>query len=132
MLLTYSDGQFELTGRGSIFPTHCWFVDGKRVAEQGSGLGGNKPGRNEAAEGNEEGRPSRLWTPLLGASLPQCSLSNEEKLPGQELPIEQHPYTVEGGDPISYRWNPFAAPDSSRCSGRAPDLLVNDKQRTAY
>jgi hypothetical protein len=111
MLLTYSNGQFELTGRGSVFPTHCWFVNGKKVAEQGQVSVGTSLEATKLLKVMKKGAPSKPWTPLLGASLPQCSLSDEEKLRGQKVPIEKHPYTVEGGDPISYRWNPFAAPD---------------------
>jgi hypothetical protein len=34
MVLTYVDDHFKLYGRGSIFPTHCWYVDGAKVATQ--------------------------------------------------------------------------------------------------
>lgn len=32
MALTYNNGRFALYGRGSIFPTHCWYLDGVKVA----------------------------------------------------------------------------------------------------
>ena len=70
MLLTYSDGQFELTGRSSIFPTHAWFVNGRKVGEQGQVSVGTSVEATKLLKVMKRGAPSKPWTPLLGASRP--------------------------------------------------------------
>lgn len=33
MALTFKAGQLKFYGRGSVFPTHAWYLDGKRIAK---------------------------------------------------------------------------------------------------
>jgi hypothetical protein len=57
----------------------------------------------------KKGSGSKPWSPLLGATLPQSPLSDEDKLRGQRISVDQHPFTVEAGDPVHHSWQPVAA-----------------------
>jgi hypothetical protein len=93
LLLTYDRGIFKLLGCGSIFPTHYFYIEGKKVLaqEEVADLSFPKKGAltiNESA--------LNLY-PVLSkgalASGPQTSLAAETGLSG---PVRRHLYTADG------------------------------------
>jgi hypothetical protein len=113
-LLTYGNGQFKAYGRGSLFPTHAWYVDGKQVKTISQTADMSFP--------LTTGPVPMLAVPMPGVIAPQitpkttidlqrlkiypvlakgapssgaqASISAESSLKGA---VDQHPNTVSGG-----------------------------------
>jgi len=91
-LLTYRSGRFTLTGKGSIFPSHAWYFNGKTVNTQ-----------TQVADsaflkaGGKINVLALALYPVLSAgataSGPQSPLSAESALLG---PVDTHPNTASG------------------------------------
>jgi hypothetical protein len=92
LLLTYQGGRFRMYGRGSIFPSHAWYFNDKRI--------------KVVAQTGDRFFPTKYLTiaehslnlyPVLSAgasaSGPQQSLSDETSRTG---PVEGHPNTAKG------------------------------------
>jgi hypothetical protein len=111
-VLTYAAGKFKLYGRGSLFPTHAWYLDGRQMTSQAR-LGDSSfpkvplPGARAGAFGPLSTRavnsfainvPALVLYPVLSkgatAKGPQTALSAEPALMGS---VEGHPNTVDGG-----------------------------------
>lgn len=109
---TYAGGMVKLYGRGSIFPTHAWYVDGRQMMTQAR-VGDSffpkvpLPGATAGAYGPFSGRalnpfkisvPSLALFPVLSKGAPavgpQTALSAEAGLTGS---VESHANTVVGG-----------------------------------
>lgn len=98
-LLSYADGTFELMGRGSVFPTHSWYIQGKQVMTQSEVSDGSFP--TEGILGRSIVTKALNVYPALSTGAPasgsQAALS--------EAPVgavSTHPYTVTGGETRSY------------------------------
>ena len=94
MLLTYNNGKLKIYGRGSVFPSHAWYLDGNRVFTQ-SEIGDSDFPKTPLRQ--IDVRQLRLY-PVLSvgapASGPQTSLGSELILKGS---VETHPNTASGG-----------------------------------
>jgi hypothetical protein len=114
MLLTYASGTLKVYARGSIFPSHSWFLNDKKMLSQGQ-VGDTaypmrrvvimRPGpANPFVPDISFDSPSQIYEygmkiyPVLSkgapASGPQTSLGAESSLSGS---VETHPNTVAGG-----------------------------------
>ena len=96
-LVTYNKGMFTLTASGLIFPTHYFYVQGKRVLAQDE-VGDLTLPRKGAVKGSLTINETALnLYPVLKkgapASGPQASLAAETGLPG---PVTKHLFTAEG------------------------------------
>ena len=115
MVLTYVGTTFKLYGRGSVFPTHCWYVDGAKVATKDqvgdsnfasprTVYGGIRYPRRvvEGPRTSIDVRALNLY-PVLSkgapASGPQASLSADAAQTGA---VDTHPFTVTGGAVVTY------------------------------
>jgi len=114
--LTYDGTRFKLYGRGSIFPTHCWYLDGAKVATTNQ-VGDISfpstvsvwPPPSLPIAGPRLVIPHPLTIdvhalnlyPVLSkgapASGPQTSASADA---GRTGPVDMHPNTVEGGNAV--------------------------------
>jgi hypothetical protein len=114
MALTYDGSRFNLYGRGSIFPTHCWYLDGVKVATQ-----------NQVGDLTFPSAPTTVFPPpSLPFNVPRISiphpltinvtalrlypvLSKGAPASGAQIPlasdagrtgaVDTHPNTVSGG-----------------------------------
>ena len=118
-LLTWANGTLKLYGRGSIFPSHAWYVDGtqvKTVAQVSDTSFPSKPvvigppayipipGPRIVLSNPFQIDTSRLNVyPVLkagiGAGSPQVPIDADL---GRKDPVETHPYTAAGGVLQSY------------------------------
>jgi hypothetical protein len=107
VLLTYTKGALKVYGRGSVFPSHAWYLDGKRVFVQNEIGDATFPkkstpsfwgtvGDNLGVAG-EIDVPKLTLYPVLSAgapaSGPQSSLGSETSLKGS---VDTHPNTASG------------------------------------
>lgn len=108
-LLTYSAGKFTVWGRGSVFPTQAWYLNGKQLMVQPrvgdtffpkqrlSSVVPYSPLNNLPNPLAINERALTLY-PVLSAGAPaggaQWPLGAETALIGS---VERHPYTVAGG-----------------------------------
>ncbi len=116
MVLTHVGGQFKAYGRGSIFPSHAWYLDGRRIQTQGQVADTSfpvtmhhYPPRHIPVPVPRISIPSltiatgalRIY-PVLSkgapAHGPQTRLSDDTHRTGS---VETHPYTVGGGETLS-------------------------------
>jgi hypothetical protein len=118
-VLTYFGGTFKLYGRGSVFPSHAWYLDGKQIMQRAQVSDTSFPSRQIQILGPPPGMPVpytgtglRLSIPnplkidvgLLAlypvlskgapATGPQAPLTADSGLTGS---VETHQYTVSGG-----------------------------------
>jgi hypothetical protein len=115
MALTYTPaGQFKLYGRGSIFPTHCWYLDGVKVKTKDQVgdssfptasivLGAGGPGPYlEIPQPLTINVPALKLYPVLSkgapASSPQPPAADDA---GRAGAVDTHPYTVAGGEAVT-------------------------------
>jgi len=100
-LLTYRGGSYRLTGIGSIFPTHCWYAQGKLVMTQ--------------AEVSDNSFPvDGLRTINTKALNLYPALSTGAPYPGDQAPesesptgaVPRHLFTVSAGSPQSITFSP--------------------------
>jgi hypothetical protein len=118
MVLTYVGTTFKLYGRGSVFPTHCWYVDGAKVATQDQVGDSSFPSASVTYPPpwvpypvpritipeplTIDVRALRLY-PVLSkgapAGGPQASLSADA---GQTGAVDTHPFTVNGGALVTF------------------------------
>jgi hypothetical protein len=92
-LLTYRSGRFTITGKGSIFPSHAWYFNGKQVNTQSQVVDTAFP---SAGIRKINVLALKLYPVLkvgAPASGPQTSLSAESSLSG---PVDTHPNTASG------------------------------------
>jgi hypothetical protein len=98
-VLTYAAGRFKLYTRGSRFPSHAWYVDGRQVA--------NMPGIADATfpPVEEPWRPGRinvlrlaLYPTVLsrGAPAGDPQAPNDPEEQQRAGPVDKHPHTVPG------------------------------------
>jgi hypothetical protein len=118
-LVTYKDHKIKLYGRGSVFPSHAWYVDGQRVARKKevsdksfpmktkitrcfSNKGYPLP-RCETEETDQINyRHLNLYKVLsVGASAngPQTAASDDDGRAGR---VDRHPNTVGGGKMVTH------------------------------
>lgn len=102
MLLTYSDGKFQLTGRGSIFPTHTWYVNGKKVAEVSQVADSFLPFPTGGEIDTKSINLLRVLEKGRSAKEPQASADDEV---GKKGAVDQHAYTVGGGSEITHSFS---------------------------
>lgn len=122
MALTYANGQLKFYGRGSIFPSHAWYLDGKRVMRRDQVGDTTFPSRRIPVIGPPPSMPAPYFGPRLsipnplgidvsrlalysvlskGASAigPQTPQNADRGLPGS---VETHPNTVSGGPVMTH------------------------------
>jgi hypothetical protein len=121
-VLTYASGRFMLYGRGSVFPSHAWYIDGKQVMQRAQVSDSNFPSKRVPILGPPPGVPVPYMGPRLSipnplsidvgtlaiypvlsrgapAAGPQATLTAESGLTGS---VETHPYTVSGGPVVTF------------------------------
>jgi hypothetical protein len=119
-VLTYARGNFNLYGRGSIFPSHAWYLDGQQVMQRAQVSDTSFPSKRVQI------LPVPPSIPYMGPRLPpipnplsidagglaiypvlskgapatgpQVALSADGGLTGS---VETHPYTVAGGPVVT-------------------------------
>ena len=112
-VLTYAAGRFKLYGRGSIFPTHAWYLDGQQKMSQarvgdasfpkvplpGARQGMYGPLSGQAVNPFKINVESLALYPVLSAGAsangPQTAVNADAALTGS---VETHPNAVAGGD----------------------------------
>jgi hypothetical protein len=117
-VLTYGKGEFKMYGKGSIFPSHAWYFNGKCVNVVGQASDASFPVTRYAAlpqvqiqrlpGAHLRAVPPPALTiavkqlkiyPILATGAPawgpQQPLSDESS---RKSPVDSHPYTVTGGD----------------------------------
>lgn len=103
LLLTYLNGRFHLSGLGSAFPTHSWYVQGQRVLNHAELSDSSFP--TEGFTGRTIVTKSlKLYAALSAgapATGPQVSFSES---PSGALPT--HPFTLAAGKLQSYSFRP--------------------------
>lgn len=116
-LLVYVGGRFKLVGRGSIFPTHTWYLDGAEVMSQtqvadasfpkiplpGARAGAFGPLSARAVNPFQINVPALALYPVLSAGAPasgaQTPLSAEAALGGA---VDSQPNAVSGGSIVTH------------------------------
>lgn len=105
MLVTFENGEFHLVGRGSIFPTHTWYVNGNQVAERPQVAVPTIIEGHKLMKVLNKGAPTKTRSgPRSLPTLPQSPLADDLKLKGKKSPVQTHPWTVESGEQISFSW----------------------------
>ncbi len=97
LVLTYGQGQFRLYGRGSIFPSHAWYFNGRCVNKISQASDSKFPWTSKIPPVIAE-RQLKIY-PVLTAgapsSSPQQPLGDEKLRTGA---VDEQLYTAGGGD----------------------------------
>jgi hypothetical protein len=114
-LVTWASGKPKVQGRGSIFPSHAWYIDGKRVAR--------------SHEVGDASFPKRLyvpsWVPRVPGMPGMVNMTNPFAIAVEQLVLfpvlsagasavgPQVPLTADNGLTTPIDWHPHAAPGTA-------------------